>query len=84
MYNRRIWLNKEDSPSTGNLVCFDGMTTWRGEEIRNTFLQVSDCSWSIRLHKIEDDSTEDFIDKLKLLRDEVDNFISYLEKINSV
>ena len=80
MYNRRIWLNKEDSPSTGNLVCFDGMTTWRGEEIRNTFLQVSDCNWSIRLHKIEDDSTEDFIDKLKLLRDEVDNFISYLEE----
>ncbi len=80
MYNRRIWLNKEDSPSTGNLVCFDGMTTWHGEEIRNTFLQVSDCSWSIRLHKIEDDSTEDFIDKLKLLRDEVDNFISYLEE----
>ena len=80
MYNRRVWLNKEDSPSTGNLVCFDGMTTWRGEEIRNTFLQVSDCSWSIRLHKIEDDSTEDFIDKLKLLRDEVDNFISYLEE----
>lgn len=80
MYNRRIWLNKKDSPSTGSLVCFDGNTTWHGENIRNTFLQVSDCNWSVRLHKTEDDDTANFIDKMKLLRDEVDKFISYLEE----
>ena len=80
MYQRRIWLNREDSPSTGNLVCFDGTTTWHGEVIRNTFLQISDCSWSIRLHKTEDDDIVDFIDKMKLLRNEVDKFISYLEE----
>jgi len=80
MYQRRIWLNKEDSPSTGNLVCFDGNTTWHGKSIRNTFLQISDCSWSIRLHKTEDDNIADFIDKMKLLRNEVDKFISYLEE----
>ena len=80
MYQRRIWLNREDSPSTGNLVCFDGNTTWHGEVIRNTFLQISDCSWSIRLHKTEDDDIVYFIDKMKLLRNEVDKFISYLEE----
>lgn len=80
MYQRRIWLNREDSPSTGNLVCFDGNRTWHGEVIRNTFLQISDCSWSIRLHKTEDDDIVDFIDKMKLLRNEVDKFISYLEE----
>ena len=80
MYQRRIWLNREDSPSTGNLVCFDGNTTWHDEVIRNTFLQISDCSWSIRLHKTEDDDIVDFIDKMKLLRNEVDKFISYLEE----
>ena len=80
MYNKRVWLNKPESPSTGNVICFDGNTTWHGDTMRNTFLQVSDCSWAIRLHKTEDDSTTDFIDKLKLLRDEVDSFISYLEE----
>ena len=80
MYNRRIWLNKEDSPSTGNLVCFDGNTTWHGEIFRNTFLQISDCSWSVRLHKTEDNDITDFIDKMELLRDEIDLFISYLKK----
>ncbi|ATV32535.1 hypothetical protein CUC00_08450 [Prevotella intermedia] len=80
MYNKRVWLNKESSPSTGNVVCFDGNTTWHGEVIRNTFLQLSDCNWSVRLHKTEDDNTTDFIGKLKLLRNEVDEFISYLEK----
>lgn len=80
MYNKRVWLNKESSPSTGNVVCFDGNTTWHGEVIRNTFLQLSDCNWSVRLHKTADDNTTDFIGKLKLLRNEVDEFISYLEK----
>jgi hypothetical protein len=80
MYNKRVWLNKEGSPSTGNVVCFDGNTTWHGEKMRNTFLQISDCNWSIRLHKIEDDSIDDFIDKIKLLRDEIDKFAMYLEQ----
>ena len=79
-YNKRTWLNKESSPSTGNVICFDGCTTWHGEKMRNTFLQISDCNWSIRLHKIEDDSIDDFIDKIKLLRDEIDKFAMYLEK----
>ena len=78
MYNKRVWLNKEDSPSTGNVICFDGCTTWHGEKMRNTFLQISDCNWSIRLHKTEDDSIGDFIDKIKLLRDEIDKFATYL------
>lgn len=43
-YNKRTWLNKESSPSTGNVICFDGCTTWHGEKMRNTFLQISDCS----------------------------------------
>ena len=79
-YNKRTWLNKETSPSTGNVICFDGCTTWHGEKMRNTFLQISDCSWSIRLHKTEDDSITDFVDKLKLLNKEISSFITHLEK----
>lgn len=82
MYNKRVWLNKDTSPSTGNVVCFDGDTTFHGEIVRNTFLQISDCSWAARLHKTEDDKMSDFIDKIKLLRNEIDDFIQYLEKNN--
>ncbi|MBF1491432.1 MAG: hypothetical protein HXN76_01745 [Prevotella pallens] len=79
-YNKRTWLNKESSPSTGNVICFDGYTTWHGEKMRNTFLQISDYNWSIRLHKTEDDSITDFVDKLKLLNKEISSFITHLEK----
>ena len=48
--------------------------------MRNTFLQISDCNWSIRLHKTEDDSITDFVDKLKLLNKEISSFITHLEK----
>lgn len=79
MYNKRTWLNKPDSPSTGNVVAFDGVTAWKGVNIRDTFLSISDCNNSIRLHKIDDDSVEDFIDKMKLLKSEIEQFIGYLE-----
>ncbi|MEL7600594.1 MAG: hypothetical protein AAGU18_10930 [Proteiniphilum sp.] len=80
MYIKRTWLNKEGSPSTGNVVAFDGDTTWKGEAIRNTFLSISDCNNSIRLHRIEDDTIEDFIDKMELLKAEIEQFIVYLKQ----
>jgi hypothetical protein len=79
MYNKRVWLNKDDSSSTGNVVAFDGEVTWRDEKIRSVFLSVSDCNVSARLHKTEDDSVEDFIDKMKMLKSEIELFIDYLE-----
>jgi hypothetical protein len=79
MYNKRIWLNKEDSPSTGNAVAFDGEVIWKGEKIRSTFLSVSDCNVSARLHKTDEDTIGDFIDKMKLLKSEIELFITYLE-----
>ena len=79
MYNKRTGLNKPGSPSTGNVVAFDGVTAWKGVNVKDTFLSISDCNNSIRLHRIDDDSTEDFIDKMKLLKDEIEQFIGYLE-----
>lgn len=79
-YNKRTWLNKDNSPSTGNVVAFDGITAWREKKERNTFLSISDCNVSIRLHRIDDDSVRDFIDKLQLLKSEIELFIEHLEK----
>ena len=77
-YNKRIWLNSEDSPSTGNIVCFDGDTKHNGNVARNIFVSISDCYNSARLHMTEDDSVEDFVKKITLLRDELTNFINHL------
>lgn len=79
-YNKRQWLNSEDSPSTGNIVCFDGDTTHNGNVARNIFVSISDCYNSARLHMTEDDSVEDFVEKITLLRDELTNFINHLNK----
>lgn len=80
MYNKRTWLNKEDSPSTGNVVAYDGYYEHDGKKYRNLFLSVSDCYNAARLHKTEDDTVDDFILKMKTLRDNIDEFIEYLEK----
>ena len=77
-YNKRQWLNSEESPSTGNIVCFDGDTTNNGNIARNIFVSISDCYNSARLHMTEDDSIEDFIEKITLLRNELTNFINHL------
>ena len=79
LYNKRTWLNKYDSPSTGNVVAFDGEVTWRDEKIRSVFFSVSDCNVSARLHKTDDDTIQDFIDKMKLLKCEISEFIDHLE-----
>ena len=78
MYNKRTWLGKCSSSSTGNVVAFDGMVKWKDENIQSTFLSISDCNNSVRLHPMDDDSRQDFIDKMTILRNEIDEFIKYL------
>lgn len=44
MYKKQIWLNKENNPSTSNVVAFDGMVKDYivGDTYRSTFLKISD------------------------------------------
>lgn len=79
-YCQKTWLNKSDSPSTGSVVAFDGEITWDGKKIRETFLSISDCRTLVRLHKSDNDTMDDFIDKMRLLRYEITSFIDHLEK----
>lgn len=79
LYCKRTWLNREESPSTGNIVCFDGDTTHNGNVARNIFVSISDCYNSARLHLTEDDSIGDFVGKITILRDELTQFINHLE-----
>lgn len=78
-YNKRTWLNKNDSPSLGSVVAFDGEVKYSDGIERTTFLALSDCSKTIKLIKNTED-IEDFITKMKLLKQEIELFINHLEK----
>jgi aspartyl/asparaginyl-tRNA synthetase len=79
MYNKRTWLNKSNSPSLGNVVAFDGEVEYSNGTERTTFLAVSDCRNTIKLIK-NTETTEDFIDKMKSLKQEIELFINHLEQ----
>lgn len=79
-YNKRTWLNPDNSSSTANIIAFDGDVNYSGEVCKTTFLQIADCRKTIKLHVVEYDTIHDFIDKMKLLRNEIDLFINHLEK----
>lgn len=81
-YNTRTWLNPLDSPSCGSIVCYDGIYNPDGDEpFRNMFVAVSDCYQIARLHKTSDDSIEDFLQKLKDMRESLDKFIHHVETV---
>jgi hypothetical protein len=79
MYNKRTWLAKNDISSTASIVCFDGQTKWKDKYIQNSFIEISSCSESIRLHKTDDETNEDFILKLQKINDDLQNYINYLK-----
>ena len=77
-YNKRTWLNKDDSPSLGSVVAFDGEVKYSDATERTIFLAISDCSKTIKLIK-NTENIEDFTEKLKLLKCEIELFINHLE-----
>ena len=81
-YNKRVWLNSENIDSTGSIVAVDGKVTDldNGNEYTQRFLEIADCRTKIRLHQTSDDSKDDFVVKMKLLKNEIDLFIKHLEK----
>lgn len=81
LYNKRTWLNKDNSQSLGNVVAFDGEVQYSDGTERTTFLALSDCGKTIKLIR-NTENIEDFIDKMKLLKSEIELFINHLEKEN--
>lgn len=79
-YNKRTWLNTIESDSTGSVVAFDGQVTCGEELVESTFLEIADCRNKIRLHLTTDDTKEDFIAKMELLKNEVEQFIYHLKQ----
>lgn len=84
-YSRRTWLNDPESFSTGSVVAYDGEITYEDsiKPDRRLSLKISDCHQIICLHNGSYDTKEDFVKKMKLLRDEIDLFINHLESDKS-
>lgn len=74
------WLNANDSPSTGSIVCYEGEKQYQDGPYNHMFVEISDCHVRARLHKAHYDSKEDFIAKLKLLSRDINLFIKHLEE----
>lgn len=79
-FKSETWLNTEDSPSTGSLVCYDGDIEYSDDgEQPCTFIEISDCQNKIRLHQAHTDSTTEFIRKIDLLIIHLTKFRNFLE-----
>jgi len=82
-YNTRTFLNSDNSPSTGSIVCFDGKIRWskkQNEPERTSFVEIADCQVKIRLHRTIEDSAEDFIEKIKKMEIDLAKFRNHLEQ----
>jgi len=79
-YNKRTWLNRIESSSTSAIVTFDGDVRYDDKTYRDTFIKISDCKYSIKLHKNDTEDMGDFITKLELLKNEIELFTKYLKQ----
>lgn len=79
-YVERVWLNPDMSDLTGSIVCFDGIVTdFEGKNYPETFGEIADCHRKVRIHKTSDSTNEEFLFKLRSLRNEITKFITHLE-----
>lgn len=78
-YSKRVWLNKNSSPSTGSVVAFYGDVKWESKPELCAFLEIASCHEKARLHMSRNDNMNDFIAKMKLLNKTINDFILFLE-----
>lgn len=85
MYNTRTWLNPLGHSSTGYIICFDNIVNENGDEYDDSYIKIGDCKNGVTFHKwnVEPNAEEMFLNKLKLMSNEINNFIKYLENKNN-
>jgi hypothetical protein len=82
-YNKRTWLNSEDSHYTGSVCCHDGVVSNRGKPAeRYTFLEIASCHTKARIHTDDNLTLDEYIIKLELLNFEIQQFINHLKSTN--
>jgi hypothetical protein len=81
-YCKKVWLNKEDSPASGSMVCFDGEVRWREKPDVTSYIEIADCQTKIKIHRIYEDTEDDYIEKIILMRNTLNDFIQHLQAKN--
>ena len=79
-YKKLTELNPPKHPSCGTITCYYGESPWVDNKPYG-FIEVADCMGKIRLHMAKRDKKKDLIYKAKKLRDALNDYIDYLEKI---
>ena len=82
IYSKQLFLNPDESPSTGSVAAFLGYFPEKDKLMTSDdlamWLRISDCHQSISLHKCDFDYTEDFIKKMEKLKKFISDFIDAL------
>ena len=78
-YCKKKWLNEKNSPSTGSIMTYYGLTFW-GKKEPQMFIELADCHCKVRLHKTNDDTIKQYIKKIKLLEKTLHNYVKFLQK----
>lgn len=78
-YTSRTFLGKEGTASTSNVVFYSGPPAWKSDnpEQHVQFVSISDCHQSVRLHRTDQESMEDWLNKLRVLRAQLDAYITF-------
>lgn len=72
------WLNKENSPSTGSIVSYDGDVEYTEGESPCVFIEIADCHQKARLYMAHTDTMEEFIDKIEMMERALKKFKKHL------
>ena len=82
-YNSRVFLNNEESIGDSTMRCFDGGYIDENGKFEDiTYITISDCYSKIKIHPIVGESKENFINKVELIKYELDKFLTYLKTNN--
>lgn len=74
MFKETAFLGSQNSSNTGSVVSFSKKTS---EGVLN-FVEITGDTGKIRISQTKDESVEDFVCNLLVLRNVLDNFTKYL------
>lgn len=74
MFKKTAFLGSQNSSNTGSVVSFSKKTS---EGVLN-FVEITGDTGKIRISQTKDESVEDFVCNLLVLRNVLDNFTKYL------
>ena len=78
-YKHTAMLNG-NTPSTGSITVYDGQIIEEDKKDpwEHQFIEVTDCHNKIRLHRASYDTQEDWLEKVTMLKQTIDDYYEHL------